>query len=74
MVFGQFSDCATGMYMAVTDRLKYIYSAPDRKEWLFDLRTDPEETRNRLHLPMYKEQAARMRRELIALFTVTTAA
>jgi len=42
MVFGQFSYGATGMYMAVTDRLKYIYSAPDRKEWLlFDLRTDP---------------------------------
>lgn len=41
-----------GMYMAVTQDFKYIYSAPDQKEWLFDLNIDPQETRNRAYSRM----------------------
>jgi len=35
-----------GNYTTITDGWKYTYSAPDRKEFLFDRKNDPEETRN----------------------------
>ncbi|MEK3885017.1 sulfatase-like hydrolase/transferase [Paenibacillus sp. PL2-23] len=57
-----------GMYMAVSDRFKYIYSAPDDKEWLFDLKVDPDETRNRAGNPMYLEQTEQMKKDLITFF------
>ncbi|MEO1058826.1 MAG: hypothetical protein AAFY28_18120, partial [Actinomycetota bacterium] len=37
---------ATSSYMAVGRRWKYIYSAPDDAEFLFDHHTDPHETLN----------------------------
>lgn len=57
-----------GMYMAVSQRYKYIFSAPDDKEWLFDLKVDPDETRNRAGNPMYLEQTQRMREDLINFY------
>ena len=36
--------------------LKYIYSAADRKEWLFDLRVDPKEIKNWAGNPRYDER------------------
>ncbi len=34
-VYSQFFQNQLGLYMAVTGRFKYIYSAPDNKEWLY---------------------------------------
>lgn len=67
-VFGQFQRGGLGMYMAVTEAYKYIYSAPDNKEWLFDLRTDPEETRNKAENPLYVKKKEEMRKKLIDYF------
>ena len=47
---------------------KYIYSAADRKEWLFDLRVDPDETRNFAGNPRYAAHLERLRRRIIARF------
>ncbi len=68
VVFGQFQKGAVGAYLAVTRRWKYIYSAPDGREWLFDLAADPEETRNRAENPMYRAQTREMRRLLTGYF------
>ncbi|WP_168121243.1 sulfatase-like hydrolase/transferase [Paenibacillus sp. HB172176] len=56
------------MYMATDERYKYIYSAPDDKEWLFDLKIDPHETRNRAYNPMYTDQTRGMREKLISFY------
>jgi len=45
-VYSQFQRGALGVYMATNRRHKYFYSAPDRREFLFDRFLDPEETRN----------------------------
>jgi arylsulfatase len=65
IVFGQYQRGEYAMYMAVTKRYKYIYSAPDQKEWLFDLKTDPEETRNKAYNPMFLHTRDSMRNRLI---------
>jgi arylsulfatase A-like enzyme len=65
-VYSQYQRDEYGMYMMVTKRYKYIYSAPDQKEWLFDLATDPEETRNKAQNPMFMHQTKIMRERLIA--------
>ena len=54
--------------MAVNEAYKYIYSAPDNKEFLYDLRTDPEETRNKAYSPLYFYKTKEMRDQLIAYF------
>ncbi|MGG1639031.1 sulfatase family protein [Paenibacillus sp. NRS-1760] len=65
LTIGQYNRNEFGVYMAVAERYKYIYSAPDNKEWLFDLQIDPEETHNFFNNPMYKDQAERMKRQLL---------
>jgi len=52
-------------YMALTERWKYIYSAAENREFLFDLRVDREETRNRAETAGYLEQTAAMRRLMV---------
>ncbi|MDH7569264.1 MAG: sulfatase-like hydrolase/transferase [Armatimonadota bacterium] len=68
VVFSQFQQGSTGQYMAVTREWKYIYSAADNREWLFDLVTDPEETRNRAENPMYRTEVTEMREVTIRQF------
>ena len=65
ITFGQYHEDEYAMYMAVTEDYKYIYSAPDQKEWFFDLKNDSEETRNRAFNPMYVGQKENMRRQLM---------
>lgn len=67
-IAGQYHRDENAMYMAVSDRYKYIYSAPDDKEWLFDLHMDPDETRNRAENPIYREQLKSMRNTLIDFY------
>ena len=46
-VFSQYNHGANGLYMAVEEDWKYIFSAPDQKEYLFNRATDPQEHHNR---------------------------
>ena len=69
VVFAQLSQGRAGLYMAVTRDLKYVYSAADDREFLFDLRLDPDETRNRAENPLYRAKRDEMRRTLVGYFT-----
>lgn len=62
-VTSQFSQRSLGLYMATDARWKYIYSAADRKEWLFDLTNDPQELRNLAGEPGAAAALRRMRHE-----------
>ena len=57
-----------GLYMIAGRDLKYIYSAADNKEWLFDLRIDPQETKNWAGNSRYERQLREMRDRLIGRF------
>lgn len=46
VVFSQYRRGADAIYLAADARWKYVYSAGDRLEFLFDRATDPQETRN----------------------------
>ena len=48
-VFGHYQGAEAGIYMVTTREWKYIWSAADRKELLFDRIKDPDELRNRAH-------------------------
>jgi choline-sulfatase len=65
-VFSQYSRGATAIYTMVTERWKYAYSAPDDREYLFDRRSDPGETRNRSGLPTTRLVVKQMRAKTIA--------
>lgn len=67
-VFGQYNYDGYGVYMITTDEYKYIFSAPDNKEWLYDLMADPEETRNRAYNPMYSQIVKTMKNAIICCF------
>ena len=47
VVYGQYQRGPLASYMVMSERWKYIYVASDNREFLFDLKVDPEETRNR---------------------------
>jgi len=67
-VFAQYSERESGLYMIASAHMKYIYSAADQREWLFDLQKDPEETKNWAGNPRYANQLATMRQRLIGRF------
>jgi len=64
-VFSQYQCAAQGNYMVLGRRWKYVYSAPDRREYLFDRVRDPEETRNRAGVTFCREALKTMRAALI---------
>ncbi len=68
VVYSQYSEGNTGLYMIASRDHKYIYSAADHKEWLFDLRIDPDETMNFAGNPRYQGQLAELRRRIIERF------
>ena len=51
--------------MAAGERWKYIYSAADDHEYLFDAHIDPQERRNHAGAVPYREQAGKMKAALI---------
>lgn len=67
-VYSQFSEGPTGLYMIASRDHKYIYSAADRKEWLFDLRIDPQETKNWAGNPRYDSKLQELQQRLIERF------
>jgi arylsulfatase len=64
-VVSQFNSGPDAVYMLASKRWKYIYSAPDDKELLFDAVEDPNETRNKANAPFMKDTTAMMRGALI---------
>lgn len=68
MAYSQISHGQRGLYMAASRDLKYVYSAADGRELLFDLQTDPEETRNMVGNPLYVARLTMMRQHLIERF------
>ena len=52
-------------YMAASSRFKYFYSAPDRKEILFNKTNDPKETRNVVSSLFLKRQLEAIKSSLI---------
>ncbi len=67
-VYSQVGEGNIGLYMIASRALKYIYSAADDKEWLFDLRIDPQETKNWAGNAGYERQLRQMRGKLLARF------
>jgi arylsulfatase len=65
-VYSQLMNGDAALHMAVTREWKYVYSAPDQRELLFDRTLDPEETRDRFGTPFAKEAAATMKERLFA--------
>ena len=67
-VYSQVGEGNTGLYMIASRDLKYIYSAADQVEWLFDLRIDPKETKNWANNSRYEGKLREMRERLIGRF------
>jgi arylsulfatase A-like enzyme len=66
-VISQFQAGRQGVWMLATRTHKYCWSAPDEREWLFDLVSDPTETRDCAANPLYRAVTERLRGQLIAL-------
>jgi arylsulfatase len=67
-IYGQYEQEGYAAYMTLNEDYKYIYSAPDNKEFLFDLSTDPEETRNKAYNPLCYYKTKEMRDQLLSYF------
>ncbi|HOI56320.1 MAG TPA: sulfatase-like hydrolase/transferase [Phycisphaerae bacterium] len=65
---GQFAEKGHALYAAIDGRWKYIFSAQDRKEQLFDHDDDPQELRNRAGDPAAAADKARLKRAAIEYF------
>ena len=70
-VIGQFSSGATALYMYMTEKYKYIYSAADNKEFLFDLVNDSAEIVNFADHPKYRSTAELLKINLINEYKTT---
>jgi len=64
-VYSQLNKGGHALYMAADERWKFIYSAPDHREYLFDRKTDPDEMRSKIDIPPVREEQARMKRALV---------
>ena len=67
-ILGQLNREGAGVYFIFDGRYKYIYSAPDQKEYLLDTRTDSLETRNHALVDGGKPHLLRLRKTLIERF------
>lgn len=67
-VYSQYQHGPLGHYMAVNRRWKYTYSAPDRREFLFDRLHDPDETRSRAGVGPSRPVLNRQRAGLLSFF------
>ena len=67
-VYSQFSQKQLGLYLITDGRWKYSYSAPDRKEWLFDLYIDPHESHNLAYNLAYQHKTVELRQALLSRF------
>jgi arylsulfatase len=68
-IYGQFQTGELGLYLAMTSRWKYIYSAADSREYLFDRVRDPQETTNVAYSVYRREALLSMRERAGSHFT-----
>lgn len=68
IVHSQFQHGGYGLYMGVSARGKYIYSAPDQREWLLDPVNDALETRDAAADPAQADTLATLRDACIRRF------
>jgi arylsulfatase len=61
--------CST--YMALSEKWKYFYSAPDNCEFLFDKLLDPDETSNRAGISFYDDKLKELRSAMHQHLTVS---
>jgi arylsulfatase A-like enzyme len=66
LLVGQYNERERGLYFATDGRHKYIYSAPDRREWLLEIGTD--ETVDLAGIPESAGILAALRAALIERF------
>ncbi len=66
--YGQFQSGCWANYMVCNRNYKYIYSAPDRREYFFDLLRDPQELENRAGSTLYAHKIAEMRQSALDYF------
>lgn len=66
LVFSQYNRAENGLYMAVGERWKYIFSAPDAREMLFDLERDPHEHTDLAGTPEHDRVLDMMRTHCLA--------
>lgn len=66
--FSQFSDAAYGLYMVTDGQWKYIYSAPDEKEWLFSLTAEEREATNLADAENAAAVKERLRQALVSRY------
>lgn len=64
-ISSQFQTGSYGLYMITSENSKYIYSAPDQKEWFFDLANDPQETKNLAADPACQDAMDQLKSQLI---------
>ena len=67
-VIGQYSQGDRGLYALISSDFKYIYSAADRKEWLFRRLAQQLEDRNLAGNPAFQTQLSNHREYLINRF------
>ncbi len=67
--FSQYHEGSHGLYMITDGRFKYIHSAPDQKEWLFDLREGEFESADLSSDTNYAQVLDKLRDRLIARLT-----
>ncbi len=65
VVFSQFSSGWCGLYAATDGRWKYAYSAPDEREWLFELGDALVEGPNRIDDPAAADHVRRLKGALM---------
>ncbi len=68
VILGQLSHGQRGTYLATDGHCKYIYSAPDQREYLFDLDAEPREAVNRAADAAYANRLAALRATLLGRF------
>lgn len=64
IVFAQFERGWMGHYLATDGRFKYMYSAPDRREWLFRVRDALVEGPDLAHTARYSTEKMRLKEAL----------
>ena len=64
-VYSQFEEGQKGIYMIVSEEWKYIYSAGDRREFLFDRINDPKETKNKAGTLLLKDVQDKLKNALL---------
>ncbi len=68
VVYSQYQRDGQGVYMAANRRWKYFYSAPDRREFLFDRVQDPDEMRSRAGFSLCRRELEGMRSSLFEFY------